>query len=185
MKVEDNKIYTYIINDKLQMEKVMEDYNNYIYTIIRKSYINLPNEDIEEVALDVFLTLWKNQAKLDISKSMSPYISGITRNLIKYKYRQYKENQNIEEYEDELVDASNMEMVVSQNERQKAILEELEKLKEIDKEVFIEYYYHEKSIKDISKTFNISEAKIKSKLFRARKKLSKILKRRGYSSNGQ
>ena len=124
MKVEDNKIYTYIINDKLQMEKVMEDYNNYIYTIIRKSYINLPNEDIEEVALDVFLTLWKNQAKLDISKSMSPYISGITRNLIKYKYRQYKENQNIEEYEDELVDASNMEMVVSQNERQKAILEE-------------------------------------------------------------
>ena len=185
MKVEDNKICTYIINGELQMEKVIADYHNYINTIIRKSYINLPDEDIEEVALDVFLTLWKNQAKIDISKGMSPYISGITKNLIKYKYRQCKENQNIEEYEEKLIDDSNMEIVVSQNERQKVILEELEKLKNLDKEIFIEYYYHERSIKDISKIFNISEAKIKSNLFRTRKKLSKILRKRGYSSNEQ
>ena len=82
LKVENEKIYTYIENNKLQMEKIMETYNNYIRSIIRNSHINLSNEDVEEVILDVFLTLWKNQNKLDINKSMSAYISGITKNLI-------------------------------------------------------------------------------------------------------
>lgn len=185
MKVEDNKIYNYIENGILQIEKIMADYSNYINTIIRNSYINLPNEDVEEVVLDVFLTVWKNQEKLDISKSMSAYISGITKNLIKYKYRQYKENQNIEEYNEKLVDISNIEIAISQNERQNVISSELDKMKAEDRDIFIEYYYDEKNIKDISKIFNMSESKIKSKLFRARKKLNKALKKRGYSANEQ
>lgn len=183
MKVEDRKIYTYIENNKLQMEQIMENYSNYISTIIRNSYIELSSEDIEEVLLDVFLTLWKNQEKLDINKSMSAYISGITKNLIKYKYRQCKENQNIEEYEEKLIDSLNIEIMILQNERQNVIAEELEKIKQEDKEIFIEYYYDDKSIKEISKIFNMSESKIKSKLFRVRKRLNKVLKKRGYSSN--
>lgn len=183
MKVEDRKIYTYIENNKLQMEKIMANYSNYISTIIRNSYIELSSEDIEEVLLDVFLTLWKNQEKLDINKSMSAYISGITKNLIKYKYRQCKENQNIEEYEEKLIDSLNIEIMILQNERQNVIAEELEKIKQEDKEIFVEYYYDDRSIKEISKIFNMSESKIKSKLFRVRKRLNKALKKRGYSSN--
>ena len=183
MKVEDRKIYTYIENNKLQMEKIMANYSNYISTIIRNSYIELSSEDVEEVLLDVFLTLWKNQNKLDINKSMSAYISGITKNLIKYKYRQCKENQNIEEYEEKLIDSLNIEIMILQNERQNVIAEELEKIKQEDKEIFVEYYYDDRSIKEISKIFNMSESKIKSKLFRVRKRLNKALKKRGYSSN--
>ena len=178
LKVENEKIYTYIENNKLQMEKIMETYNNYISTIIRNSHINLSNEDVEEVILDVFLTLWKNQNKLDINKSMSAYISGITKNLIKYKYRQCKITQNIEEYEEKLIDNSNIEITLLQNEKQKIISEELEKIN-------IEYYYDDKNIKEISKKFNMTESKVKSKLFRVRKRLNKILKKRGYSSNEQ
>jgi RNA polymerase sigma factor, sigma-70 family len=185
LKVENEKIYTYIENNKLQMEKIMETYNNYISTIIRNSHINLSNEDVEEVILDVFLTLWKNQNKLDINKSMSAYISGITKNLIKYKYRQCKITQNIKEYEEKLIDNSNIEITLLQNEKQKIISEELEKIKQEDKEIFIEYYYDDKNIKEISKKFNMTESKVKSKLFRVRKRLNKILKKRGYSSNEQ
>ena len=185
LKVENEKIYTYIENNKLQMEKIMETYNNYISTIIRNSHINLSNEDVEEVILDVFLTLWKNQNKLDINKSMSAYISGITKNLIKYKYRQCKITPNIEEYEEKLIDNSNIEITLLQNEKQKIISEELEKIKQEDKEIFIEYYYDDKNIKEISKKNNMTESKVKSKLFRVRKRLNKILKKRGYSSNEQ
>ena len=137
MKVEDRKIYTYIENNKLQMEKIMANYSNYISAIIRNSYIELSSEDVEEVLLDVFLTLWKNQEKLDINKSMSAYISGITKKLIKYKYRQCKENQNIEEYEEKLIDSLNIEIMILQNEIQNVIAEELEKIKQEDKEIFI------------------------------------------------
>lgn len=183
LKLEDRKIHTYIENDNLQMEMIIEDYSNYVKTIIRNSYINLSNEDVKEVVIDVFLTLWRNQDKLDINKSMSSYISGVTKNLIKYKYRQSKENLNIEEYEENLVEVSNMEVILSHNEKRNIITEELKKVKKEDSEIFIEYYYDDRSVKEISKIFNMSESKIKSKLFRVRKRLKKALKKRGYSSN--
>lgn len=172
-------------NGKLVMEEIMEDYTNYIYTIIRNFPISLSKEDIEEVVLDVFLTLWKNQSKLDGNKSMSAYISGITKNLIKYKYRQNKAMTNIEDYEEQLINFSNIEFVLMQNEREKIISNELEMIKQEDRKIFIEYYYAEKSIKEISKIFNMSESKVKSKLFRVRKRLNKVLNKRGYGSSEQ
>ena len=158
LKLEDRKIHTYIENDNLQMEMIIEDYSNYVKTIIRNSYINLSNEDVEEVVIDVFLTLWRNQDKLDINKSMSSYIEN-------------------------LVEVSNMEVILSHNEKRNIITEELKKVKKEDSEIFIEYYYDDRSVKEISKIFNMSESKIKSKLFRVRKRLKKALKKRGYSSN--
>ena len=50
-------------------------------------------------------------------------------------------------------------------------------------QIFIQYYYEERNIKEISKIFNISESKVKSKLFRIRKKLKKVLNGRGYGTN--
>lgn len=176
----NNKISTYIFDNKLDIENVMKDYTNYIYTIIKNTSNILSSEDVEEIILDVFMTLWKNQYKLDINKSMSAYISGITKNLIKYKTRQNKfNNSNIEEFENQIIDLANVELTVMQNEREKIISNELDLLKLNDKEIFIEYYYSQKSIKEISIMFNMTESKIKSKLFRIRKKLKKALKEKG------
>ena len=183
LEVKNRKIYNYMSNNILNMEDIMNDYTNYIYTIIRNSYVNLPDEDVEEIVLDVFLTIWNNQSKLDINKKLSSYIVGITRNLIKKKYRNYITNDNIEDYEEQLVDLTNIELIFSENEKQNVILNELEKMKNEDKEIFIQYYYEERNIKEISKIFNISESKVKSKLFRIRKKLKKVLNGRGYGTN--
>ena len=81
----NQKIYNYIDDNKLDIQMVMNDYTNYIFSIIRNDYINFSDEDIEEIVLDVFFTLWNNQSKLDINKKMSSYIAGITKNLIKKK----------------------------------------------------------------------------------------------------
>lgn len=183
MELKNKRISTYMNNGNLLMEKIMQDYTNYIYTIARNFSLNLSEEDIEEVVLDVFFTVWKNQDKLDVAKSMSAYISGITKNLIKYKYRQNKQVANIEDYEEQLIDFSNIEIILMQNEIEKIISNELEKLKTEDREIFIEYYYEARSIREISKIFSMSESKVKSKLFRVRKKLNKVLKKRGDDSN--
>lgn len=169
--------------DKLLMKEIMEDYTNYVYTIIRNFSISLSKEDIEEVVLDVFLTLWKNQDKLDVDKSMSAYISGITKNLIKYKYRQTKVMANIEDYEEYLIDFTNIEFILTQNEKEKIISNELDMLKKEDREIFIEYYYTGKNIKEISRKYHMRDSKVKSKLFRVRKRLNKVLSKRGYGSN--
>ena len=83
----NQKIDNYMNGKILNIELAMKDYNNYIYKIIKNKYNNFSDEDIEEIILDVFLTLWNNQNKLDINQKMSSYIAGITKNLIKKKYR--------------------------------------------------------------------------------------------------
>ena len=116
----NKKISSYISDNKLDMENVIKDYTNYVSTIIRNNASILVTEDIEEIILDVFTALWKNQYKLDFNKSMSAYISGITNNLIKYKLRQKKNvNSNIDEFENQIIDLDNVELSVMQNEREK------------------------------------------------------------------
>lgn len=145
MKQENDKISLYMLGDKLDLEKIIQDYSGYVYTIIKNSYSTLSKEDIEEVSLDVFMTLWKNKDKLDINKSMSAYIAGITKNLIKYKKRQTKATStNIDDFEQDMVELQDVELVAMQNEREKIISKELDLLKTIDKEIFIEYYYSRK-----------------------------------------
>ena len=106
----NNKIFSYISDNKLDIEKVMDEYSNYVYVIIKNSYTNFSNEDIEEIALDVFLTLWNNQNRLNYNKKLSSYIAGITRNLIKKKYRDIINTDNIEDYEMILSDIENIEL---------------------------------------------------------------------------
>ena len=178
----NRKISSYIEHNNLLIENIMKDFSNYIYTIVRKSYytISLSDEDIEEIVVDVLFTIWKNQEKLDINQKMSSYIAGITRNLIKKKYRYVKINDNIDDYEGQLIDFDSIELQYTKKE---TMLKYVEYLKDEDKKIFIDYYYNEKSIKDISKEINMTESKIKSKLFRIRKKLKKILKESGYNLN--
>ena len=75
------KIKEYIKNNEIDLEKIINEYSNYINTIINNmSTYNLPEEDKEEIASEVFFILWKNKSKLDYNKQLSPYISGITKN---------------------------------------------------------------------------------------------------------
>ena len=105
----------------LNIELAMKDYNNYIYKIIKNKYNNFSDEDIEEIILDVFLTLWNNQNKLDINKKMSSYIAGITKNLIKKKYRTNNNDEDIEDYENQIIDISNIEVSFIQREKSRII----------------------------------------------------------------
>ena len=179
----NDKIWQYVENNKLQIEKVIELYSNYVCKIIRNAYFNISNEDMEEITLDVFLTLWRNQYKLDLNKNMSSYIAGITKNLIKKKFRDIKLNSNIEKYEDEIIDKNNIELNLYQKEKSEVIIQELNKMKKEDKDIFIMYYYENIKLKEIASKLKITETKAKVKLYRIRKRIKKVLKERGYVEN--
>ena len=81
---DNNKIKDYIINNELDLEKIINDYSPYTATIIQNIANNfLSKEDKEEIISDVFFVLWKNKEKLNINKRLSPYIAGITRNIVR------------------------------------------------------------------------------------------------------
>ncbi len=183
MEVVKDKIQNYLVNNELEIEKVVKEYSNYIYTIIHNANFNFLEEDIEEIIIDVYLSLWNNKERLNINKSMSSYIAGITKNLMLKKCRNKKQTENIEEYINQLISIENIELDLLQTEQNQLLIEVLEKFKKEDKEIFIFYYYEERKIKEIASIYNMSESKVKSKLFRIRKKLKKVLEKEGMIDN--
>lgn len=179
-----NLIKQYMYNNKLNIEKVIEDYTPYVYTIISNKNLSLRDEDIEEIISDVFLAVWKNQKNLDICKEMSSYLAGITKNIYIKKIRKIENIIDINDYENILCDIESIEIKTENNEKNNLIMLEINNMKQEDKEIFMSYYYYSKTMKEIAEQLNIKEEKVKSRLFRIRKKLKKSLEKRGYSYNG-
>lgn len=180
----DNAIYMYIKEDELDIDKIIDDFSGYLYTIIQNAG-NFMKEDIEEIISDTYLILWNNQYKLDLDKKLSPYLVGIVKNLIKQKYKIFNNSyENIECYENILITNEKLDVVIENNEINRKIIELLNELKQDDREIFYEYYFYSRKIKEIASINNISESEVKVMLHRTRNKLRKELLKGGYSLNG-
>ncbi len=165
-----------MVDGKLDIETVMKEFTSYIYVVITNKCHDLTREDIEEIISDVFLNLWNSQKKLDINKNLSPYVAAIAKNLVSKKIRGKKKLENIEDFEEKLISQENIELIFETEEKNEVLIQELDKLKEEDKKIFMMFYYEERKIREIASILNITESKIKSKLSRFRKKINKVLK---------
>ena len=178
--MKNRKIKEYIFNNELDLEKIINDYSSYIGTIIdNMSKRTISNEDKEEIASDVIFILWKNNYKLDIEKSISSYIAGVTRNVVKEYLKKRKVTFDISDFENSLVSFDEIKLLDESVEEIINIEKKLDSLKEIDKKIFIDFYYSSKSIKDIAIKNNMTEFSIKQRLYRIRKKIKKEVKKNG------
>lgn len=173
----DREIKRYIKNNELDLERIINEYSSYIAIIINNmASTNLSNEDKEEIISEVFFILWKNKHKLDINKSLSSYIAGITRNLVKEYLRKIKINVDISDYENSLYGYDKIDFLDTNIQEIRHIEKKLENMKEIDKTIFLDFYYSSKSIKDIAKDQKMSEFSVKQRLYRIRNKIKKEVK---------
>lgn len=164
-------IYEYQNNDGLDLERIMNDFEPYIRTIINNMVMdNLSYEDKEEILSDAFFILWKNQN--NVSSSIEAYIAGITRILVKEKLRKRKITYDIAEYENIVSDFEISKEDIYESE---VIGQYINKLKKVEIQIISLFYYHSKSTKEIAKELNISEINVRTKLFRIRNKLRKEL----------
>ncbi len=179
---ENKKICDYYKNNELDLKRIIDEYSGYIYKIIENMSIQyLSKEDIEEIISDTFVVLWKNRDRLEKSKSLSPYIAGITKNLVREKSRVINIHNDIEDYENIIQDFFIIDMMCEQREKIAIIDKTVKNMKKIDIEIFELYYYSAMKYNEIANILNISEFSIKSKLFRIRKKIKKELLKGGYS----
>ena len=172
---ENNLIKNYIKNNQLDIEEIIQNYTPYIYSIIRNKNSNISNEDIEEIISDVFLATWKNQEKLDVNKELSSYLAKIANNLYNKKLRNTRNDIDIDDYINILFEEESIELKIENTEREHLIYMLVNNMKPEDKDIFTLYYYNSMTMKQISKILNITEKKIKSRLFRIRKKIRKHL----------
>ena len=167
---EKKELENYIINGNIDLDRIIDEYTPYLRKVIQNMVNNnLSEEDKEEIIIDTFFVLWKKHSENYHIESLSSYMAGITRNLIKEKFKSVKTTIDLEQC-DNLIDYSNFDVY----------LQERESLKEIDIKIINMFYYSAKSIKDIAKELDISEVNVKTRLHRTRKKIKQELKRGGF-----
>lgn len=168
-------IEKYIVNEKLDLDKIVDNYSSYVKTIINNAVgNNLSTEDKEEILLDAFFILWKNYNDNKNIYAVDSYIAGITRNLVKEKLRKLHYMVDISDYEN-VIEIQANELYEEEREEISFLKNSLKKLKEIDIKIINMYYYSSKSIKDIAEELEISQSNVKTRLHRIRKRLQKQL----------
>lgn len=140
---------------------------------------NLSKEDKEEIILDTFFILWKNYKENYNINSLSSYMAGITKNLVREKLKISKRNINIDQFSN-LIENNTIEIYSDERKDINELYKSIKKLKEIDIEIINMFYYSNKSIKDIAKRLKISETNVKTRLYRIRNKLKQKLKKEDF-----
>ncbi|MDR0273694.1 MAG: sigma-70 family RNA polymerase sigma factor [Clostridiales bacterium] len=158
------------IGSEKALEKIIDKYAAYVCVIIRNTARDLSNEDIEEIASDVFFSLWENAKKIE---NLKPWLAAVARNKAKNKLRGLRTDLPLDD-----------EIATYGNETEEAFILECEKetvksavlsMKISDREIFLRYYYEMKSIAEISDETGLTESAIKHRLARGRQKLRTIL----------
>lgn len=175
-------IKDYFSKGELLLGKVVDDYYNYISTVVSNVGIK-SEEDKEEIISDVFFIIWKNKNKLNKDLKFSPYIASITKRVAYKKLNLEIKTQNLDldDFDEkDYISNFKIDSIIEEKELNDIIIKNLEQYSEIDSAIFKMFYIEDKSINQISKITGLTKANVKTKLFRIRKKVKEILKIGGY-----
>ena len=80
-------------------------------------------------------------------------------------------NSNIEDFENLLVSNFNIEEILNIKEKNRTIQNQLKQMKNVDRQIFIMYYYYSMKTKEISQKLGINDITVRIKLHRIRNKI--------------
>lgn len=135
------------------------------------------NEDIEQ---EVYIRTFKNLNKYEERNKFSSWISVITANICRdYLKSAFFKNKKNTLYDEDIVLSAKSnnqpERILTQKERQKAVLKAVDLLPSKLKKVIILYEFEDLSYEQISKKLNIPIGTVKSRISNARKLLQSSL----------
>lgn len=160
--------------NSINLDEIIDEFTPYVKKVINNMVgNNLSYEDKEEILTDTFFVLWKN--KNNSINHLDSYIAGITKNLVKEKFKKCNKTYNIEDYENNVKYFDELDMLSDEREKLNNLKIGYKALNELELELISLFYYSEKSIKEIAKELKMSESNVKTKLFRIRRKLKKYL----------
>ncbi len=144
------------------------------------------NEDAKECVNDTYMSAW-NTIPPKRPECLSTFLGKITRNLSLNRYKQYAAQKRgsgqtvlvLSELEDCTPGSSGVEQIVDEMVLKETLNNFLKALPKTNRIVFVQRYWFLRTIKEISKQFDMSESKVTSMLFRIRNELKKYLEKEG------
>lgn len=164
------------------LSEIIGRFTAYVRTVIRNfARGTIPEQDIDDICVEVFYSLWRNREKLDLKVGFRSYLSAIARNAVKDVFRNAKPAcEDISELETEPISGFSVEDKAEMSEMLRCIDKKLSELNEKEREVFVRYYFYGENSAEISKIMNVPENSVRSYLSRTRNKLKEYLMKRGF-----
>ena len=165
------------------LREIIRDYSAYVSTIIRNVGRGSFSEyDVEEIAADVFVTVWQNAEKLD-GKKLRPYLGVLARNHAVDRLRRLRFTVPLDEIT--ISSGSDIAEETEQKMLSETVRSVIEGMAETDRDILIRFYFYCEHIPQIAASMQLSESAAKTRLFRARKKLLAELNERGYEDENK
>lgn len=171
--------------DDAAIKELQSKYRNYCSKIAMN--ILCSREEAEECVNDSFLRIWELIPPNE-PNSLRAYLGKITRNLainrLKSLTAEKRGNGEItavyEELSELISDKTNVEQQHENSEMLREINVFLDSLPERNRNIFVRRYWYCDSVKEIARSFGLSENNVSVTLSREREKLKKYLRKRGY-----
>lgn len=159
------------------LEQAIAQYGAYVLTVIRnRSRGVLTPEDHEEIASDVFLSLWHGARDIT-SGQVSSWLGAVARNKTVEAMRRKKVFVPLED--DALISLDRLWEQMYESQRCEAIRQALSCLAEEDREIFYRFYDLSQTTGQIAEQLHLNAATVRSRLMRGRQTLRKQLKKGG------
>lgn len=177
-------IELYLARNETAINMTSEKYGKKLRFLAYKIVGDMP--EAEECENDTYLKAWESIPPHVPKNYFYSFLAKITRciaiNRVKAESRQKRSAELLEltsELENLIPSANDVESRLDGEILSKAVSEFLRTLSAEKRNIFLRRYWYLDSIAEISKRYSISEGKIKSVLFRTRKKLYEFLVKEG------
>jgi len=182
MSIETDQFYIDKINhgDTKAFAVLVNRYRNMVFNLTLQMLKN--RQEAQEVSQDTFVKIYKHLNNFKGDSKFSTWIYRIAYNSCLDRIKTYKKHQNtlgIDEFTENQVRTLETAFdLMDRSDREKSVKDCLKLLPADDATLITLFYYEELSLTEISKVLGIEPNNVKVKLFRARKRLATILKKR-------
>ena len=156
---------------------LVDTYKNMVFSLAFKMTKN--REEAEEISQDTFVKAFKNLHKFKGDSKFSTWLYRIAYHACLDAIKKNKNHNNSVEINEitynQIKSVDNILQGIERKERAKVMNDCLLKMPEEERSILWMFYFDELSLKEIIEVTNLSEANLKVKLYRARKRLLAIV----------
>ncbi len=169
---EEKILITAVINGEQQKYSILVDrYKDYSFSIAVKIIKDHPLA--EEIVMDAFIKAYQNLHKFNFDSKFSTWLYRIVVNTtLSYKRKTKLPTEEIVDYDLHL---SVHNTALEDQDRSKFIRLAIDKLSDTDAALITLFYLNECSLIEVGKIMSIPVSTVKVKLFRARKRMARML----------